>query len=83
MGDQERSTGLPPRYAIRLDDLQPSHCIEAACFRCNRKSVLKLSAIKRGRSGSTRLIDIEDKLRCTGCGRRGDHVLTVSVTARG
>lgn len=82
MRDQERSTGLPPRYAIRLDDLQPWHRIEAACFRCNRKRVLKLSPIKRGRSGHTRLMDIEDKLRCTGCGRRGDHVLTVSMAPR-
>lgn len=82
MRDQERSTGLPPRYAIRLDDLQPWHRIEAACYRCNRIRVLKLSVIKRGRPGHTRLMDIEHKLRCTACGRRGDHALTVSLAPR-
>jgi hypothetical protein len=77
--EQEKDTGVPPRYAIRLEDLRAWHRIEAACFRCNRKRTLKLPAIMRGRPPRTRLVDLERKLRCTRCGRRGDHVLTVIV----
>lgn len=66
-----------PRYAIRLEDLCAWHRIEAAYFHCNRKRMLKLSAIVRGRPPSTRLVDLEGKLRCKRCGRLGDHVLTV------
>jgi hypothetical protein len=79
MREQEKDTGLPPRYAIRLEDLRAWHRIEAACFHCNRKRVLELSAIMRGCSGDARLVDSERKLRCTRCGRRGDHVLMVGM----
>ncbi|HUN47397.1 MAG TPA: hypothetical protein VMU85_12785 [Stellaceae bacterium] len=76
------STGLPPRYAIRLRDLQVWHRIEAVCFRCNRKRELTLARLSRGRAPHDRLIDVEKKLRCTQCRRRGDHVLTITIAPR-
>lgn len=76
------SIGLPARYAIRLEDLQPWHRIEAVCFRCNRTRELTLARLKRGRSPRDRLIDVETKLRCTNWRRGGDHVLNVTVAPR-
>lgn len=74
---QDQDPGLPPRYASRLEDRRPWYVIEAACYRCNRTQVISVAALTRGRPPHTRLVDLESKLRCTRCDRRGDHVLTV------
>jgi hypothetical protein len=73
---------VPPRYAFRVEDLRAWHVVEAACGGCRHRAVIEHASVSRGRPGSTRLADLERKLRCRRCGRRGGHTLTVSLRPR-
>ncbi|HEY3910154.1 MAG TPA: hypothetical protein VGM07_09705 [Stellaceae bacterium] len=68
---------IPPRYA--LEDLRAWHVVEAACDSCRHRAVIDHASLTRGRRSSTRLADLEMRLRCQRCGRRGGHTLTVSL----
>ena len=73
---------MPPRYAFRLDDLRAWHVVEAACDSCRHRATLDHASLTRGRPSSMRLTDLETRLRCQRCGRRGGHTLTVSLRPR-
>jgi hypothetical protein len=59
---------MPPRSALRLDDLRPWHVAAAL--------------LQHGRPPHTRVLDLERKLCCTGCGNRRGNTLTVSMAPR-
>lgn len=73
---------MPPRYAFRLEDLRAWHVVEAAWDSCRHRAVIEHASLTHGRTGSMRLADLETKLRCQRCGRRGGHTLTVSLRPR-
>ena len=73
---------LPPRYAFRLEDLRVWHEVEAACRSCRHRAVIDHASLTYGRPNHARLVDLEMKLRCRRCGRRGGHTLTVSLRPR-
>jgi len=73
---------MPPRCAFRLDDLRTWHVVEAACAGCRHRAVIDHASLTRGRPGAMRLADLEMKLRCCRCGRRGGHSLAVSLRPR-
>jgi hypothetical protein len=73
---------LPPRYAFRLEDLRTWHVVEAACPTCRHRAAIDHASLTRGRPSSMRLAELETKLRCRHCGRRGGHTLTVSLRPR-
>jgi hypothetical protein len=73
---------MPPRYAFRLEDLRAWHVVEAACGGCPHRAVIQHARLSHGRPGSTRLADLEMKLCCRRCGRRGGHTLSVSLRPR-
>jgi hypothetical protein len=77
MGEQRAN--IPPRYAVRLSDLRPYHILTAVCP-CGRKTRKRLWQIMAGLSPHTRLVDIDDRLRCMRCGSRGSAMLLVTVT---
>jgi hypothetical protein len=74
--------GLSPRYALRLDDLRAWHVIRVSCQSCRHKAELAPAALTRGRSGFTRLIDLEGRLSCRNCGARGRASLEVELRPR-
>lgn len=73
---------MPPRYAFRLEDLRTWHVVEAMCGGCRHRAVLDHTSLTHGRPNSMRLADLETKLRCRRCGRRGGHALTISLRPR-
>jgi DNA-directed RNA polymerase subunit RPC12/RpoP len=76
----ERRANIPPRYAVRLSDLRPYHILTAVCPVCSHKARKRLWQITAGLPSHTRLVDIDDRLRCMRCGPRGFAMLLVTVT---
>ena len=75
-------TRLPPRYALRVEDLRAWHVIRVRCRTCRHRAELALASLSRGRPGFTRLIDLEGRLRCRNCGARGRATLVVELRPR-
>ncbi len=73
--------GLPPRYAIRMEDLKRWHRIVVRC-QCGHVGVIPAPRLKFGRPGYSRLKDLELRFRCKGCGTRGDHSVTIESAPR-
>jgi hypothetical protein len=73
---------IPPRYAFRLGDLRAWHVVETACCSCRHRAVIDHTSLTHGRPSSMRLADLETRLRCRRCGRRGGHTLTISLRPR-
>ncbi len=73
---------MPPRYSFRLEDLRAWHLIEATCPVCRHRAIIDHKRLSYGRPNYTRLIDLEEKLRCRRCGHRGGHTLTVTLRPR-
>lgn len=81
--EQFENIRIGPKYAIRLSDLADWHRLQATCFRCRHTTVID-PAIFRGRyTGDTRLLEIEEKLRCQQCGNRYANNLSVGRMPRG
>jgi hypothetical protein len=78
----EQTGNIPPRYALRLDDLRPWHVIIASCAACRRRAHVAAALLQHGRPPYTRLLDLERKLCCTGCGNRQGNRLNVSMAPR-
>ena len=73
---------LPPRYALRLEDLRAWHVVRVSCQVCRHKGEIAAMALSRGRPGYIRLVDLEGRLRCRNCGARGRASLVVDLRPR-
>ena len=73
---------IPPRYAIRLDDLRAWHVIFASCAACGRRTHIDARLLRHGRAPYTRLLDLERKLRCSSCGNHQGNAFSVSMAPR-
>jgi hypothetical protein len=78
----EHNKNMPPRYAIRLDDLRAWHVIVATCAVCRKRTHIDARLLQHGRPPYTRLLDLERKLRCSSCGNRHGNTLSVSMAPR-
>jgi hypothetical protein len=67
---------------LRLGDLRPWHVIVATCAVCRRRAHVAAALLQHGRPPYTKLLDVERKLYCTGCGNRRENTLTVSMAPR-
>jgi hypothetical protein len=45
----ERNKNIPPRYAIRLDDLRQWHVIVATCPACGKRTHIDARLLQQGR----------------------------------
>jgi hypothetical protein len=77
MGEQNANIGW--RAIIRLADLKPHHILRAQCDGCGHQRRLRLWQITASMRPSTYLTDIDKRLRCTRCGRRGGARVLVLV----
>lgn len=73
---------IPPRYALRLDDLRPWHVIVATCAACGKRAHIGAALLQHGRPPYIRLLDLERKLSCSRCGNRHGNTLVVSIAPR-
>jgi DNA-directed RNA polymerase subunit RPC12/RpoP len=78
----ERSKNIPPRYAIRLEDLRAWHVVFATCADCGKRTHIDAGLLQHRRPSYTRLLDLERKLRCTSCGNRQGNTLSVTMAPR-
>jgi hypothetical protein len=78
----EQTGNLPTRYALRLDDLRAWHVIVATCAACRRRAHVAAALLQHGRPPYARVLDLEQKLCCSGCGNRRGNTLTVSMAPR-
>lgn len=77
----ERVT-LGPLYSVRLEDLSRAHRLEATCGRCDRRTIIDPALLKVELPGYTRIMDLEKKLKCCGCGNRDYNTLRVGRLTR-
>ena len=80
--DVEQNGNIPPRYAVRLDDLRAWHVVFAACAACGKRTRIDARLLRQGRPPYTRLLDLERKLYCGSCGNRQSNTLSVSLAPR-
>jgi hypothetical protein len=73
---------VPPRYAIRLDDLRAWHVIFATCAACRKRTHIDARLLRHGRPPYTKLLDLERKLRCSSCGNYQGNTFSVSMAPR-
>jgi hypothetical protein len=73
---------LPPRYALRLEDLRAWHVVRVRCGTCRHQAEITAAALTRGRPGYTRLVDLEGRLRCRQCGAKGCASFEVELRPR-
>jgi hypothetical protein len=78
----EQNRNIPPRYAVRLDDLRAWHVVFAACAACGKRARVDARLLRQGRPPYTRLLDLERKLYCGSCGNRQGNTLSVSLAPR-
>jgi DNA-directed RNA polymerase subunit RPC12/RpoP len=78
----EQKRNIPPRYAIRLEDLRAWHVIFATCAACGKRTHIGAKLFQHGRPPFTRLLDLERKLRCGSCGNRRGNTFSVSMAPR-
>jgi hypothetical protein len=48
-GRVEQTRNMPPRYALRLDDLRPWHLIVATCAACGRRAHVAAALLQHRR----------------------------------
>jgi hypothetical protein len=78
----EQTGNVPLRYALRLDDLRPWHVIVASSAACRRRAHVASALLQHSRQPHTRVLDLERKLCCTGCGNGRGNTLTVSMAPK-
>ena len=61
---------LGPKYAVRLGDLRSWHILKITCLACRHEQTLYLARLQAKWSEHERIMDLEPKFRCTGCGQR-------------
>jgi hypothetical protein len=81
-GWNQQAQTVPPRYAFRLEDLRVFHLVRASCHACGHKAVIANVILLQGRHGYTRLMSLEQQLRCRKCGAKGKASLDVEFRPR-
>jgi hypothetical protein len=76
---QLRSSRWSPLYAARIEDLGSGDFVRAECAACGHDEVIPPSALLQGLrlAASTRILDLEPRLRCRECDARGKAVVSI------
>jgi hypothetical protein len=77
MKEQIRNNLGKPLYDYRLEDLREWHVVEVRCGGCGRRETIPHRRLHRGRPAYTKLLDLQFKLKCTRCGARQGHAISV------
>ena len=78
----EQIKNTRPPYEMRLGDLRSWHVITATCSACRHQGQLSLEALCWERPDTTRLGELQPKLRCRRCRNRTNNDLTVTLAPR-
>jgi hypothetical protein len=67
-----------PLYAARIEDLGQGDFVRIDCAACHHVALLTPEALLRlGLSAAAKVLDLNGRLRCRGCGRKGPAVVSV------
>jgi hypothetical protein len=69
---------MVPLYAARIEDLGPGDIVKVDCAACSHTALLSPAFLQRLRlSPREKVLDLKDRVRCRGCGRRGRAVVSI------
>ena len=78
----EQKPNTPPRYAIRLYQLERWHVLNVRCGHCRHTRRIRLWQLKLGLPGHTYLSEVEKRLVCQRCGNSEDNRVLVTMMPR-
>jgi Zn ribbon nucleic-acid-binding protein len=61
------------RDRLTLEDLGPWHVLAVMCTHCSHTGQVAPASLRRHFRANQRIQDLEPRMRCTRCGRRGEH----------
>lgn len=82
MKEQIKNEQIAPRYNLRLEDLRDWHRLKITCFKCRRESLIKPSVLRQRYSAHQRIMELEGKFKCGGCGNRYGNSVSVGRIKR-
>lgn len=80
--EHNKNIVLGPHYQVRLSDLEEWHFLAAKCALCDREQSIDPPTLRRRWPSYTRLVDLEPRLKCRGCGNRACNTLAVRKRSR-
>jgi hypothetical protein len=73
-----------PLYAARIEDLGQGDFVKLDCLACHHVALLTQDALLRvGLSPAAKVLDLKERLRCRGCGRKGRTVVSIKWRGQG
>jgi hypothetical protein len=67
-----------PLYAARIEDLGLGDFVRVDCAACKHLALLAPEFLLRlGLSPQTKVLDLKERVRCRGCGKRGRAVVEI------
>jgi hypothetical protein len=73
-----------PLYAARIEDLGRGGLVKVDCAGCHYVALLTPEVLLRaGLPSGTKVLDLKERLRCRGCGRKGRAVVSVKWRGQG
>jgi hypothetical protein len=73
-----------PLYAARIEDLGQGDFVKVDCAACHHVALLAPEFLRRlGLSPQTKVLDLKERVRCRGCGKRGRAVVSIKWRGRG
>jgi hypothetical protein len=73
-----------PLYAARIEDLGRGDVVKVDCAACHHVAVLAPEFLVRlGLSPQTKVLDLKERVRCRGCGKRGRALVSIKWRGRG
>jgi hypothetical protein len=73
-----------PLCAARIQDLGPGDFVKVDCAGCDHIALLTPEALLRaGLSPAAKVLDLKGRLRCRGCGRKGQAVVSIRWQGQG
>jgi hypothetical protein len=69
---------MRPLYLARIEDLDRGDLLKVDCAACHHVALLTPEALLRvGLSPSAKVLSLQGRLRCRGCGRKGRAVVSI------
>jgi hypothetical protein len=67
-----------PLYAVRIEDLGQIDFVTVDCAACHHIALLTPEFLLRlGLNLPTKVLDLKERVRCRGCGKRGRAVVSI------
>ena len=69
---------MQPLYLARIEDLGRGDLVQVDCAACHHIALLRPDSLLRlGLSPQAKVLDLKERVRCRGCGKRGRAVISI------